>query len=138
MKRGLLTERQYRVLQCRGKGLTQSETARELHSTRANISMIEMRARRKIDLARESLLAYQTTLTDHSVRIPRGTKLYDIPPAVLREGDKFGIHIQGNIVEIIRMVKDSRPTCLEGGRTNRTISFVFNQKGKLRLGQASK
>ena len=113
--------------------MTQSETARELHTTRANISMIELRARKKIRQARESLLAYQATLTDHSVRIPKGTRLYDIPSAVLGEGDRFGIHMQSNIVEIIRMAKSARPLCLEGGRTIRPITFVFNQKGKLRV-----
>ena len=135
MNRGLLTEKQYRVLLCRNKGMTQSETAEELHTTRANVSMIERRARNKIEQARETLQAYQATLTDHSVRIPKGTKTYDIPPAVLGEGDRFGIHIQSNIVEIIRMVKDAHPSLLEGGRTNRVVTFAFNQKGKLRLGK---
>lgn len=130
----MLTEKQYRVLQCRGRGMTQKETARELRTTRANVSMIELRARKKVEQARETLRVYQSTLTDHSVRIPRGVRLYDIPPAVLREGDRFGIHIQSNIVEIIRMVKNIHPLCFEGGKTNRSIILVFNQNGKLRVG----
>ena len=112
--------------------MTQKETAKELGTTRANVSMIELRARRKVLLARETLRAYQSTLTEHHLVIPKGTKLYEIPTAVLREGDRFGIHIQSNIVEIIRIVKGLHPVCFEGGKTNRSISFVFNQSGKLR------
>lgn len=114
--------------------MSQLETAKELRTTRANVSMIELRARKKIELARETLQAHQSTLTDHSVQIARGTRTYDIPPTVLREGDRFGIHVQSNIVEIIRLVKSVRPSCLTGGRTNRKITLVFNQSGKLRVG----
>ena len=135
MARGSLTEKQYRVLVCRGKGLTQNETARELQTTRANVSMIELRAKRKVAQARETLRAYQSTLTDHSVLIARGTRLYDIPPTVLREGDRYGVHVQSNIVEIVRVVKNVRPSCLVDGKTTRGIVLVFNQKGKLRVRQ---
>jgi Tfx family DNA-binding protein len=113
--------------------MTQRETARELRTSRANVSMIELRARRKIREARETLRAYQSTLTDHSVQIPKGTKTYDVPPVVLKEGDRFGIHMRSNIVEIIRLVKSARPSCVEGGKTKRNITLVFNQNGKLRI-----
>ena len=134
MAYGSLTEAQYRVLACRGKGLTQLETAREMGTTRANVSMIELRAHRKVAQARETLEAYRSTLTDHVIRIPRGTRFYEIPTHVLREGDRWGIHMQSNVVEIIRMVKDTRPSCLARARTTRPILFVFNKMGKLRIG----
>jgi HTH-type transcriptional regulator, fmd operon transcriptional regulator len=73
--------------------MTQLETAKELGTTRANVSMIELRARRKVDRAVETLEAYKSTLTDHEVRIPKGTRFYEIPTLVLREGDKWGIHV---------------------------------------------
>jgi len=134
MKRGLLTEVQFRVLACRGKGMTQKETASVLGTTRANISMIELRARRKVEAAKDTIRAYLSTLEQHTIRIPKGTRFYDIPPTVLREGDRRGIHIQSNIVDIVRMVQAIKPSCLEGGRTKRGISFVFNPAGKLRVG----
>jgi transcriptional regulator len=96
--------------------------------------MIELRARRKVALASQTLQAYRTTLTDHLVRVPRGTRFYDIPSVVLGEGDRWGVHIRSNIVDIVRMVKDLRPTCLRNGRTTRSISFVFNRAGRLRVG----
>lgn len=133
MGRGSLTENQFAVLACRGRGLTQRETARELGTSRANVSMIELRARRKILLARDIIRAYQSTLAEHVVRIPKGTRFYDIPSTVLREGDRWGIHIQSNIVEIVRMVRQAKPNCMEEGKTTRPIFLVFNPSGKLAL-----
>lgn len=132
MKFGLLTERQYRVLTCRQMGMSQLQTAEELHTSRANVSMIELRARKNVERARETITAYESTLTSHPVTVPKGTRAYDIPPFVLREGDRCGVHIQSNIVEIIRMVREMDPPCLSnGGKTNRRVTFVFNQRGKL-------
>jgi len=131
---GYLTETQYLVLACRGKGMTQRETAKALDTTRSNVSMIEHRARKKVDLAKETLDAYRSTLTDHVLRVPKGTRFYEIPPIVLGEGDRWGVHIQSNIVDIVRMVKGTRPSCLKNGRTTRSITFVFNRAGKLRIG----
>ncbi len=130
-KLGVLTTEQYIVLQCRGKGMSQLETAKETHTTRANVSMIELRAKRNIEKARETLKAYETTLTNHSISVESGTRPQEIPSIVLREGDRFGIHIQSNIVEIIRMVRALRPSRFTDGRTNRKLRFVFNQRGRL-------
>ena len=116
---------------CRGKGMTQSETAKFLHTSRANVSMIERRARAKIGRARETIAAFESTLTDHRVVVPKGTHVYDIPRAVLGEADRIGVHLQSNIVDIVRMVKGIRPSCLAGRKTNRRVAFVFNQRGKL-------
>ena len=113
--------------------MTQMETARTLGTTRANVSMIELRARRKIAQAKETLDAFRSTLTDHMLVVPKGSRFYDIPPLVLGEGDKWGTHIQSNIVEIVRMVKDLKPPCLKNGKTSRNITFVFNRAGKLRI-----
>jgi Tfx family DNA-binding protein len=134
MDRGSLTDSQYRVLQLRGRGLTQKETAAQLGITRASVSMIEHRARRKVALARNTIEAYQATLSEYSVLIPRGTMFYEIPVMVLKAGDRRGIHLQSNLVEIIRMVREMRPPCLEDGRTTRGIHFFFNQVGRLRMG----
>ena len=117
--------------------MTQNETARELRTSRANVSMIEHRARKKIELARQTLREYQSTLTDHEVRIAKGMRVYDIPPMVLRAGDGAGIHIRANIVDMMRMVKEIRPRCVDRGRTSKAVLLVFNQRGRLKVGRAS-
>jgi Tfx family DNA-binding protein len=136
MKRRGLTESQFQVMSLRGRGLTQAETAKELKTTRANVSMIELRARRRVAEAKKTIETYQSTLVEHSVRIPKGTRFYEVPVLVLKEGDRWGIHLQSNLVDIIRMVRQTNPTCLKEGRTNRVISFSFNPAGKLHIGSS--
>jgi HTH-type transcriptional regulator, fmd operon transcriptional regulator len=136
MRRRGLTEVQYQVMLLRGRGLTQADTAKQLKTSRANVSMIELRALRRVAEARKTLDAYQSTLVEHSVRIPKGTRFYEVPAMVLKEGDRWGIHLQSNLVDIIRMVRQIRPTCLEDGRTTRALSFTFNPAGRLRVGSS--
>ena len=84
-------------------------------------------------MARQTLEAYKSTLTDHDFTVPRGTRFYEIPSAVLREGDRRGVHLKSNIVDIVRLVKGAKPGSLKEGKTTQDLSFVFNRAGKLSL-----
>lgn len=130
-RRGLFTTNQFQVLKFRSEGLTQVQTARALGTSRANVSMIELRARRRLDQARDTIRAYESVLSSHSVEVKRGTRLQQIPEIVLHEGDRYGIHLKSNIVDIIRMVKSLKPSCVAAGTTSRRILFTFSQSGKL-------
>ncbi|MHB1907409.1 MAG: Tfx family DNA-binding protein [Nitrososphaerales archaeon] len=130
---GLLTKRQFLVLQHRANGLSQLETAKKLSTSRANVSMIELRARKKIDRARDSLRAYDSIFSKHYVKINKGTRLQDIPRIVLSEGDRSKIHLRSNLVEVIRMVKSIDPPCLKEGRITRDLEFAFTQGGFVSL-----
>ena len=58
LKGSLLNHKQWKILELRARGLTQSETARKLRTSRANVSMIEWRAKKKLDRARETIRTY--------------------------------------------------------------------------------
>ncbi len=130
-KLGLFTPNQFHVLKFRSEGLTQVQTARALGTSRANVSMIELRARRKLGQARDTIRAYESVLSSHSVEVKKGTRLQQIPELVLHEGDRYGIHLQSNIVDIIRMVKSLKPPCVASGTTSSRLLFTFSQRGKL-------
>lgn len=46
-KYGLLTEKQYRILELRSKGYTQAQIAKILSTSRSNVSMLEKAALEK-------------------------------------------------------------------------------------------
>ncbi len=133
---GLLNEKQFQVLRLRAKGLSQLETAKQLGTTRANVSMIELRARKKVQKAKETFQAYESLQILHNVIVEKGTRLHDLPSVVLRLGDRLHIHIQSNLVEIIRMAKSLEPSCVRNGVLARDLLFTFNQRGKLSLAQS--
>ncbi|MDH2900662.1 MAG: Tfx family DNA-binding protein [archaeon] len=132
-KHGSLTKRQFLVLKYRTSGLSQLQTARKLTTSRANISMIELRAKKKIEKARETLWAYESMLSKRVVRVKQGTRLQEIPSIVLAEGDRSKIHLRSNLVEIIRMVKRVDPACVKNGEITRDLEFAFTQSGLLTL-----
>ncbi|MGI0085876.1 MAG: Tfx family DNA-binding protein, partial [Nitrososphaerales archaeon] len=83
----LFTSNQFLILKLRSRGLTQLQTARQLETSRANVSMIEHRARNKLEKARATLRAYESIQSTHSVKVGAGTRLQEIPSFVLHEGD---------------------------------------------------
>lgn len=133
-RHGFLSERQSLILILRSSGYTQAEVARELKISRASVSMIEVRARRKILKARQTVQFFELTQKRHEVRVDSGTRLQQVPMVVLQEADRCGIHLRCNMVEILRLVKKLRATSVGAdGRLNRSILFLFNERGKLLL-----
>ncbi len=131
---GFLTEKQFRILALRSKGYSQRETAAELNMTRSSVSMIEGRARKQVQRARQTLRLFELTQTQRVLAIEIGTRLQQIPLIVLEEADKYNIHLRKNMVDILRMVKKERQTALsKEGRTVQRIYFSFNERGKLSL-----
>ena len=129
---GSLTEKQFRVLSLRSRGFSQSEIAHELNLSRANVSMIEGRAKKKIEKARQTLKVYNLLQTQRDVSIETGTRLLEIPMLVLKEADRAGIHLRSNMVEILRIVKGQASDFLSpDGRTIKKMVFSFNERGKL-------
>jgi HTH-type transcriptional regulator, fmd operon transcriptional regulator len=131
---GFLTEKQYRVLSLRSKGYTQQEIAIELHTSRANVSMLEGRAKKQVKLARQTLSVFELSQSQYVVTIEPGIRLQKVAMIVLLEADKFQIHLQSNMVEILRMVKKQKPNSWSSdGITVEKIIFNFNERGKLSL-----
>lgn len=135
MKSGFFNQRQLKVLRLRAKGYTQLETANELGTTRANVSMIEWRARKKLERARQTLDAYEAVQSSHTLVIEKGTKLAEVPPIVLHKGDKLKIHVRSDLVEIIKLVRGVKPNCVADGKLSRNITFRINERGKLDVSQ---
>ena len=132
---GFLTEKQFRVVSMRSSGYSQREIGTELGLSRAAVSMLESRARKQVERARQTLRMYElATKAQHEISIEIGTRLQQIPMLVLQEADRSKIHLRSNMVEILRMVKRQRSSCLnEDGRTTQKLVFSFNERGKLFL-----
>ena len=75
MKGGLFNQKQLKILKLRARGFTQIETAKELGTSRANVSMIEWRARKKLDKARETIQAYEALQSSHTVSVDKGNQI---------------------------------------------------------------
>lgn len=101
MRYGLLTERQIEVLQLRAKGLTQEEVAEQIKTTRTNVTILEQRARQKIEAAHETLKKVEEIEAPVHVLIKPGADLFKVPRLVLKAADYKNIHVRMCATEII-------------------------------------
>ncbi len=102
---GLLTRRQIQVLSMRRKGLSQAEVAKQLRTTRENVTMLEKRAWQNIDRARTTLTVLQTSGLSVQVPIKPGTHLVDIPRIMIDRADKANMKLRANFTRIYEDIR---------------------------------
>jgi len=128
-KYGLLTEKQYRVLELRSKGYTQAQIAEILGSSRSNVSMLEKAALEKIRLARETLKLYQELNSAAVVIVEPGTHLVDIPGIILRKADEVNVKLRANFTLIYDMLRYKAGQ--KNRVTNREIKILIMKDGSI-------
>lgn len=102
---GLLTKRQLEVLMLRAKGLTQEAVARRLKTTRENVAIIEKRALRNVEKAKDTLNALKTFGVSLVVKIKPKTHVVDIPRIIFEKADEANIKIRANYMQVYEDVR---------------------------------
>lgn len=134
LRRGFLSEQQFHIFDLRSRGYTPREIGIVLQMSKAKVSEYEKNAKSKVERARETLQVYEfAQMRRYKVRIELGTRLQKIPMVVVQRADKFHVHLQPNMVEILKMVNENRQDCLTDGRTTKEIMFCFDKNGELSI-----
>ncbi|MGC8600043.1 MAG: Tfx family DNA-binding protein, partial [Nitrososphaeria archaeon] len=97
---GLLTERQLEILDLRKRNMSYDEIAKKLGTTPENVYILEKRALRNLRLAFETIKASVAGNIVMKVKFEKGTKLVNIPPALVSKADEAGIKLKGNFTKI--------------------------------------
>jgi len=104
LKYGFLTERQFEVLKLRARGLTQEEIAKILGTSRENVSVLEKRAKEKVEKARETIRAFES-LNPVKIVLPQGLNLFSAPEFVFQKADMHGIKVRYNSTALIGIIR---------------------------------
>ena len=99
-----LTDTQIKVLKLRKKGLTQEEIATMMNTSRANISMIEKRAKENVEKARNTLRIYNDIMAPVKLVVKEGVDVFDIPKMVFKTSDENDIHVNYSSLEILDLI----------------------------------
>ncbi|WP_292460431.1 Tfx family DNA-binding protein [Methanothermococcus sp.] len=99
-----LTDTQIKILKLRKKGLTQEEIAKIMNTSRANISMIEKRARENVEKARNTLRIYNDIMAPVKLVVKEGIDVFDIPKMVFKISDENDIHVKYSSLEILDLI----------------------------------
>ena len=129
MNVGLLTQRQVQVLSMRKKGLSQAEVAKQLRTSRENVTMLEKRAWQNIDKARATLVALQTYGLSVRVPIRPGTHLVDIPRVMIDRADKAHVALRANFTRIYEDIRFKAKRSIKGARVMEPLTIWIMPDG---------
>jgi Tfx family DNA-binding protein len=121
------------VLRLRQSGITQEEIARKIKTTRANVSLIEKRARENIDLSRETLKEWESIVSPVRVAIKKGTDVIEIPEMVFAEADKQGIHVKSNSLDLITRIKREKGAAISNRTLNADMEIGITDSGEVNI-----
>jgi hypothetical protein len=131
--RSFLTKRQVAVLRMRQSGLTQDEIARRIKTTRANVSLIEKRARENINRSRETLKEWESIVSPVRISIKKGTDVIKIPEVVFDEADKKGIHVKQNSLDLITRIKKEKGNIISNRTIGEDIEVAIADNGDVNI-----
>jgi|AGTN01.3.fsa_nt_gi DNA-binding protein, Tfx family len=119
--KSFLTKRQLAVLRLRQAGLTQEEIARRIKTTRANISLIEKRARENVERSKETIREWNSVVSPVRISVPKGTDVMSVPDIVFAEADKASIHVKCDSIGLITLIKKEKGNAI----SNRMVVEPF-------------
>jgi len=126
-----LTPMQIRILELRARGYTQAAIARELGSSRANISITEKRARENIRKSRATLEVFKKIGAPMVVEIGRGEDIFNVPREIFSCATECEIKVRENTLSVIDKIKERVPHKVSGRVIKEDIKVTILQDGGL-------
>ncbi|MCL4344012.1 MAG: Tfx family DNA-binding protein [Nitrososphaerota archaeon] len=128
---GLLTERQVQILKMRRDGKEYSEIASELGTSVENVFIIEKRALKNIEAARNTLRAANHAGIIGKISIGSGTKLVEIPAYIMAEADRMKVKVMTNFTKIYDDIRYELPGAIKGQELAEGIIVYIMHDGTL-------
>lgn len=127
----VLTRRQWQVLRLRSTGLTQTQVAKRLRTTRENISIIEHRAHENLMAAKATLDAVEQLSESNELVIPSGTSIFEATSMILHRGDMLRIKVKMSADSILAALRSRRKGRIRGHHLIAPIRIKINSDGTL-------
>ncbi len=127
----LLTDRQIQVLKLRSRGITQERVARQLQTTRENISILESRARRNIKKAKATIEMLEDLGMATRIMIKPETPVLEISKIILKKADDANVRLQLDCVDLLEKIKIKAKNKIKAKKVVQPISVVLLPYGDL-------
>ncbi len=128
-KNTFLTKAQLRVMGLRAKGLSQAEVARMIKTSRANVCILERRARENIERARETLRLAGGIESPVVVRIESGEDILEAPKRFFAAADKAKIKAGLDTAALIARIREQAGDKLKGRLASEAIDLMLTSDG---------
>jgi HTH-type transcriptional regulator, fmd operon transcriptional regulator len=121
------------VLRMRQEGLTQDVIAKRIKTTRANVSLIEKRARENIDRSKETLKEWNSITSPVRLVIKAGTDVMKVPEQVFDEADKASIHVRVNSLDLLTRIKKEKGNIISNRSLTEDLEINIAESGEVTL-----
>lgn len=120
-----------RVLKLRMKGLTQAEIARRLNTSRANISILEHRAKKNIARAERTLRLVERLKAPVVISFHQGDDILQVPKRIFEAADATKIRVKQGTAEIITKIKEEAGDRIHGRSVTKGFKVALTSKGEI-------
>lgn len=133
LKSTFLTPRQLQIMKLRQQGLSTEAIARDIGTTRQNVTILEKRAHRNLNRAVGTLSAVREMKISTDIEIPKDTHMLDAVKLIVGSADSNGIRLNDNLIGIMTKFKVALEKDLRGGITQRPITVLMFQDGRIQF-----
>ncbi len=133
MKETYLTKEQARVLKLKSEGMTQVQIAKLLKTSRANISILEKRARTNIERAERTVRLAAKLKAQVVLNVEAGTDLFSVPKLLFREADKAKIQVKLTATDIIARIQRDATDKIHGRSVTKNFEVAVTSEGEIIL-----
>ncbi|MFH1821336.1 MAG: Tfx family DNA-binding protein [Methanobacteriota archaeon] len=126
-----LTQKQFEILKMKIAGKSLSEIAKELQTSRANISSIAKTAEENVKKSKNTLKLVELINWSIKIDVRAGSNVYEISEKVFREADRKKIKISHNYSELVRLITGALGTKrLKRRKALKNFSIVVSKDGR--------
>jgi Tfx family DNA-binding protein len=129
----VLTQRQWQVIRLRATGLTQSQVAKRLRTTRENVSIIEHRAHENLRSARATLEALEQLSDSRELVLPSGTSIFEATSMILHRGDILRVKLKLSADSILALLRSRCRGRIRGHHLTTVIRVQLNEDGSVSI-----
>jgi Tfx family DNA-binding protein len=119
------------VLKLRSRGITQDRVARQLKTTRENVSILESRARRNIKRAKATIEILEDLGMAIRITIKPETPVLEISNIILKKADDANVRLQFDCVDLLEKIKMRAKNKIKAKKVVNPISVVLLPYGDL-------
>jgi len=120
-----------KVLRLRAEGLTQSQVAKRLRTSRENISIIEGRAHANVKAAKSTLAAIEQLSESKELVIPTGTSIFDAVSITLQRADILRIKLRVSADSILAAIRSKCKRKIRGHHLTSPVRINISEDGNI-------
>lgn len=120
-----------RVLKLRMKGLTQAEIARRLNTSRANVSILEHRAKGNIARAGRTLKLAERLKAPVVIVANQGDDILQVPKRLFDAADSAKIRVKQGTADIIAKIKEEAGDRIHGRSATKSFDLALTSDGEI-------